>query len=107
MRRSEPGDPRPDYCHPFRCAPLHRRFFIVDHLSWTNLLRCATIPVPDLRCQYFVLNKKMPSTRKLTYSISQVERDTGLTKDVLRVWERRYQFPRPGRDENGERVYEM
>jgi DNA-binding transcriptional MerR regulator/methylmalonyl-CoA mutase cobalamin-binding subunit len=49
----------------------------------------------------------MPSEPKLTYSISQVERDTGLTKDVLRVWERRYEFPRPGRDEHGERVYDV
>jgi DNA-binding transcriptional MerR regulator/methylmalonyl-CoA mutase cobalamin-binding subunit len=39
------------------------------------------------------------------HSISAVERDTGLSKDTLRVWERRYQFPLPDRDENGERVY--
>ena len=38
-------------------------------------------------------------------SISAVERDTGLTKDTLRVWERRYGFPRPLRDAQGERVY--
>ncbi|MET1081887.1 MAG: MerR family transcriptional regulator, partial [Burkholderiales bacterium] len=28
-------------------------------------------------------------------SIATVERDTGLSKDTLRMWERRYQFPRP------------
>jgi MerR family transcriptional regulator, light-induced transcriptional regulator len=38
-------------------------------------------------------------------SIGAVERDTGLSKDVLRVWERRYAFPRPDRDANGERMY--
>jgi DNA-binding transcriptional MerR regulator/methylmalonyl-CoA mutase cobalamin-binding subunit len=38
-------------------------------------------------------------------SISAVERDTGLSKDVLRVWERRYGFPNPERDANGERLY--
>ena len=38
-------------------------------------------------------------------SISTVERDTGLSKDTLRVWERRYGFPQPLRDSNGERVY--
>ncbi len=38
-------------------------------------------------------------------SIAAVERDTGLSKDTLRVWERRYGFPSPGRDANGERVY--
>jgi len=41
----------------------------------------------------------------LTLNISAVERETGLSKDVLRVWERRYGFPRPGRDDNGERAY--
>ena len=38
-------------------------------------------------------------------SISAVERDTGLTKDTLRVWERRYGFPKPQRDAFGERAY--
>lgn len=38
-------------------------------------------------------------------SISAVERDTGLGKDTLRVWERRYGFPQPARDDHGERVY--
>lgn len=38
-------------------------------------------------------------------SISAVERDTGLSKDTLRIWERRYEFPLPARDAHGERVY--
>jgi DNA-binding transcriptional MerR regulator/methylmalonyl-CoA mutase cobalamin-binding subunit len=38
-------------------------------------------------------------------SIAAVERDTGLSKDTLRVWERRYGFPRPDRDAAGERTY--
>jgi DNA-binding transcriptional MerR regulator/methylmalonyl-CoA mutase cobalamin-binding subunit len=38
-------------------------------------------------------------------NIGAVERDTGLGKDTLRVWERRYGFPQPERDSNGERVY--
>jgi DNA-binding transcriptional MerR regulator/methylmalonyl-CoA mutase cobalamin-binding subunit len=37
--------------------------------------------------------------------IAAVERDTGLSKDTLRVWERRYGFPQPARDANGERIY--
>ncbi len=41
----------------------------------------------------------------LTLTIAAVERDTGLSKDTLRVWERRYGFPRPARDGGGERVY--
>ena len=40
-----------------------------------------------------------------TLNISAVERDTGLSKDTLRVWERRYGFPRPLRDALGERLY--
>lgn len=39
------------------------------------------------------------------FTISTVERDTGLAKDTLRVWERRYGFPQPDRDANGERLY--
>jgi DNA-binding transcriptional MerR regulator/methylmalonyl-CoA mutase cobalamin-binding subunit len=39
------------------------------------------------------------------FSIAAVERDTGLSKDVLRMWERRYGFPEPSRDANGERAY--
>jgi DNA-binding transcriptional MerR regulator len=45
------------------------------------------------------------STRPITMSISAVERDTGLSKDTLRVWERRYGFPAPYRDNLGERSY--
>jgi len=41
----------------------------------------------------------------MSFSIAAVERDTGLAKDTLRVWERRYGFPQPGRDAYGERTY--
>lgn len=40
-----------------------------------------------------------------TWSIAEVERETGLGKDTLRVWERRYGFPQPRRDPLGERAY--
>lgn len=40
------------------------------------------------------------------HSIADVERDTGLSKDTLRVWERRYGFPVPQRDALGERQYD-
>jgi len=43
----------------------------------------------------------------MTFNISAVERETGLSKDVLRMWERRYGFPKPGRDEHGERQYTL
>lgn len=40
-------------------------------------------------------------------TIASVERDTGLSKDTLRVWERRYGFPAPDRDALGERLYPL
>lgn len=40
------------------------------------------------------------------HTIADVERDTGLSKDTLRVWERRYGFPMPERDALGERLYD-
>src|SRR5215510_16216590 len=43
----------------------------------------------------------------LTLNISAVERESGLSKDVLRMWERRYGFPKPSRDDNGERRYSV
>jgi len=39
------------------------------------------------------------------FSIGNVERDTGIGRDTLRIWERRYGFPEPMRNEKGERVY--
>lgn len=50
------------------------------------------------------MNKAVESSG-LLLGISAVERETGLSKDVLRMWERRYGFPKPDRDENGEREY--
>jgi MerR family transcriptional regulator, light-induced transcriptional regulator len=47
----------------------------------------------------------LDSDHGLYLNISAVERETGLSKDVLRMWERRYAFPKPLRDDNGERQY--
>jgi MerR family transcriptional regulator, light-induced transcriptional regulator len=44
-------------------------------------------------------------TNENAIGIAAVERETGLSKDTLRVWERRYGFPKPARDANGERAY--
>ncbi len=38
-------------------------------------------------------------------SIDEVSRDSGIGKDTLRVWERRYGFPQPLRNAKGERSY--
>ena len=49
----------------------------------------------------------METTTPPTFSISAVERETGLSKDVLRKWETRYGFPVPLRDGLGERAYPL
>jgi DNA-binding transcriptional MerR regulator len=50
-------------------------------------------------------NDKYRPSQPVPSTISDVERDTGVAKETLRVWERRYDFPQPLRDPNGERVY--
>jgi MerR family transcriptional regulator, light-induced transcriptional regulator len=37
--------------------------------------------------------------------IQAVERETGVSKELLRMWERRYRFPTPARDRQGDRIY--
>lgn len=44
--------------------------------------------------------------RPRSYSIRELTRSTGLSADVLRVWERRYGFPTPERDAAGARSYD-
>ena len=39
------------------------------------------------------------------YPINVVEKETKISKYLLRMWERRYSFPRPQRDVKGERIY--
>lgn len=39
------------------------------------------------------------------FPINVVEKETGINKYLLRMWERRYSFPRPVRDIKGERLY--
>ena len=41
------------------------------------------------------------------WGIAEIERATGLGKDALRVWERRYGFPQPVRDGRGDRLYDQ
>jgi DNA-binding transcriptional MerR regulator/methylmalonyl-CoA mutase cobalamin-binding subunit len=42
---------------------------------------------------------------EILFDIASVERETGIGKDTLRVWEKRYGFPVPVRDERDERLY--
>ena len=46
----------------------------------------------------------MPAPEE-TFSIGTVERDTGISRDTLRIWERRYGYPQPQRNAKGERIY--
>jgi hypothetical protein len=52
----------------------------------------------------FVLDKTT-SNAPAGLSISALERDLGIPKDTVRMWERRYGFPKPVRDSHGERIY--
>ncbi len=46
-------------------------------------------------------------SKPIAINIAAVERDTGISKDTLRVWERRYGFPQPARDDYDERSYPL
>ncbi|MEW5789475.1 MAG: MerR family transcriptional regulator [Pseudomonadota bacterium] len=39
------------------------------------------------------------------YPIAFIERATGISRETLRIWERRYGFPAPARDAQGDRIY--
>jgi methylmalonyl-CoA mutase cobalamin-binding subunit len=45
------------------------------------------------------------ASTEVAFTIAAVERDTRISKDTLRIWEKRYGFPLPARDTNGERLY--
>ncbi|MBX3599508.1 MAG: MerR family transcriptional regulator [Rubrivivax sp.] len=92
--------------------PLHSR-----HREWTRLslswterhrpsLHADPVP-PEGRVAPGADVNDRPRTGPITLSIAAVERDTGLSKDTLRVWERRYGFPTPARDGLGERAYTL
>lgn len=41
----------------------------------------------------------------MTVDITQAERESGVSKALMRKWEIRYGFPKPKRDDNGDRLY--
>jgi DNA-binding transcriptional MerR regulator len=41
----------------------------------------------------------------ILFSIADIERETGISRDTLRIWERRYGFPAPQRNQRSERLY--
>lgn len=48
-----------------------------------------------------------PDVAASTVTIGEAERRSGVPKDTLRVWERRYGFPTPVRDGSGDRTYTL
>ena len=59
----------------------------------------------DIIIQIFEHNDVKMTNTEAIYPIGIVERDTGIARDTLRVWERRYGFPEPSRNDKGERTY--
>jgi methanogenic corrinoid protein MtbC1 len=53
------------------------------------------------------MSTELSKTTQDLCGIAAVERETGFSKDTLRVWERRYGFPQPARDAHGERAYPL
>ncbi|HUI18171.1 MAG TPA: MerR family transcriptional regulator [Alphaproteobacteria bacterium] len=47
----------------------------------------------------------LKESRSFRLGIAAVARETGFSKELLRIWERRYGFPKPERDRNGDRLY--
>lgn len=61
-------------------------------------------PVIEISLNHLSMTNAIQSSAAV-HTIADIERDTGLSKDTLRVWERRYGFPNPVRDALGERRY--
>jgi len=52
-----------------------------------------------------VISSTMKEESQTMLPINAVERETGVSKELLRMWERRYDFPMPLRDSQGDRIY--
>lgn len=75
-------------------------------IRYGHTLQLSTCFVIDKLIPQPIKSENISSTADAAgVGIAAVERDTGLGKDTLRIWERRYGFPRPLRDALGERVY--
>jgi DNA-binding transcriptional MerR regulator len=78
-------------------------------LSWAKWWKARKLQ--HIKLSVTTLSKTSPEPSSLqavpsaALGIAAVERETGLSKDLLRVWERRYGFPQPERDAQGERLY--
>ncbi|MBU3693876.1 MAG: MerR family transcriptional regulator [Rhodocyclaceae bacterium] len=68
---------------------------------------CHSPTTARQRNAIMALGAAPPQTDSTVIPIAIVERDTGIAKDTLRIWERRYGFPKPQRDASGERNYSV
>lgn len=62
------------------------------------------IPIDAKRCPTLGMQEDPPHLSSLL-PIIEVERQTGIRQATLRMWEKRYGFPQPLRDQHGDRVY--
>jgi MerR family transcriptional regulator, light-induced transcriptional regulator len=72
-------------------------------MSWTKY--DLFIIIFNYSTYFYFCHRQIMSKSEAALSIASIERDTGLSKDTLRAWERRYGFPAPRRDTFGERAY--
>jgi hypothetical protein len=82
---------------------MDRFSFVLDKSG--HVLKLANISPVSIYLSKTNMSKFLHRQDTPGLPIASVERETGLSKDTLRVWERRYGFPTPGRDANGERQY--
>jgi methanogenic corrinoid protein MtbC1 len=90
-----------------RRSPPQQSQRLAADLSKTKQLIGRIINRMDAPVNSLSKTTKQVDGTQLTLSIAAVERDTGLSKDTLRIWERRYGFPAPQRDGQGERAYPL
>ena len=53
----------------------------------------------------FHSGETMPISQTPAYNLKVVLKETGITADALRAWERRYGLPMPERTSGGHRLY--
>ncbi len=77
------------------------------HLVYTVLSAMSEIEAPSVDTSHpaALPSERAEYTRGAGYTIGAVTRMTGVPEATLRVWERRYSFPRTSRTRGGHRLY--
>lgn len=60
-----------------------------------------------MNTSYSAVSTGSAGEKNVRLPINAVERETGVSKELLRMWERRYHFPAPDRDDQGDRIYPL